>query len=160
MNVCDQRYIVMTSKAGKIDLQINILHLPQKSLEHVVGQKTQWSGAILIVGKKKFYSNQFEAEDRPKRWDDNLKVFCHQNCPICRSWVEAAGQHDWVWTCDLSVQFVFDEIWPRYTFNRCGWPMRTRTGAKTEKQFCVMILGKIRASQKPFQTVSEYFPSI
>ena len=41
MNVCDQRYIVMTSKAGKIDLQINILHLPQKSLEHVVGQKTQ-----------------------------------------------------------------------------------------------------------------------
>ena len=39
MNVCDQRYIVMTSKAGNIDLQINILHLPQKSLEHVVGQK-------------------------------------------------------------------------------------------------------------------------
>ena len=39
MNVCDQRYIVMTSKAENIDLQI-ILHLPQKSLEHVVGQKT------------------------------------------------------------------------------------------------------------------------
>ena len=30
-------YIFMSSKAGNIDLQINYFHLPQRSLEHVVG---------------------------------------------------------------------------------------------------------------------------
>ena len=43
---------------------------------------------------------------------------------FCR-WVEAPGQHEWVWYPDFFVCFVGGKFEPSYASNGCGRPMRS-----------------------------------